>query len=329
MKRLILLAVTVALSLVPESFVHGMLPETERPAEWSAPVSRRVRYEAEPAVRGDIIDITLYFRYADTKYLGVERSTIDLTREETVATLMISELVSGPDAQSERLSGLFPMGTRVISVKTDGPTAFVTLSSEFLGRPDGAPLDWEESDAWQTEAALRRRLAFQSIVLSLTEGGQCQRVQLYTAEADDSVPQRIPLYLLNDEETDTTLRLAACGRDEALLITPSIVMDRVLKAWKEKDWASAYPFIHAGEPVSNLQSFEREMKDQPVSLLSYTVSNGTIAVDGQSATVVIDAEIQDAAGERAQIAREAVPVYRFQDNWMLEYESLLSLMIRD
>ena len=37
-------------------------------------------------------------------------------------------------------------------------------------------------------------MAFESIVLALTEDGRYQRVQLYVAGSDDDIPQRIPLY---------------------------------------------------------------------------------------------------------------------------------------
>ncbi len=50
----------------------------------------------------------------------------------------------GPDAAHDRLSGAFPAGDDVISVQSEGDTAFVTLNQAFLGIPNGAPADWED-----------------------------------------------------------------------------------------------------------------------------------------------------------------------------------------
>lgn len=85
--------------------------------------------------------VTLYFRYADTQLLGAERASLDIRREETVATLLVEKLIAGPGVAHDRLSGLFPQGTRLISATAEGETAFITLSSGFLGKPDGAPSD--------------------------------------------------------------------------------------------------------------------------------------------------------------------------------------------
>lgn len=277
------------------------------------------------------MSVTLYFRYADTQLLGVERASLDIRREETVATLLVEKLIAGPGVAHDRLSGLFPQGTRLISAAAEGETAFITLSSGFLGKPDGAPSDWEEKESWRREAALRRRMAFQSIVLALTDEGRYQRVQLYIADSDDEIPQRIALTWFDPEETDPDLMLAACGRDETLALTPARTLETVLEAWKRQDWKGVYAFLSRDlydSPASE-SDFVRRMAEVDSAPLDWQATEGTVSLDGQAATVILDAELRMRDGTDEQIARRAVPLRREDDNWTIAPSALLDLMVRD
>lgn len=298
-----------------------------------------VRQEQEPTfseqlgstTRSDLLDVTLYFRFADTHVLGAQHAQIDIRREETIATGIVQHLLNGPDMAHENLSHVFPQGTELIDVSGEGATAFVTLSSGFLGRPDGAPADWEDLADWQEEAALRRRLAFQSIVLALTENGRYQRVQLYIADSDDDIPERIAMAWLDTSITDPALVLAACPRDELAMLTPSCALDMVMDAWQMQDWAAMYPLLAdlPDDPLPTLSVFEAEMAALDVSLLEYSLTPGTVSFDGQSATIVLDAVVRAREGGDAQIVRESIPLLRVQDNWAIKADTLQSLMIRD
>ena len=281
--------------------------------------------------RTDMLDVTLYFRFADTAMLGAQRDQIDIRREETVATSIVERLLKGPDIAHERLSGVFPQGTELISVSGEGATVFVTLSGGFLGRPDGAPADWEDLPDWQEEAALRRRLAVQSLALALTEDGRYQRVQLYIADSDDDIPQRIAMAWLDTSVTDAKLVLAACPRDEQAMLTPARALDMIMRAWQAQDWAAAYPLMAdmPDEPLPTLSVFEAEMAAKDVSLLEYSLTPGTVSMDGQTATLVLDAVIRSREGGDAQIVRESVLLTRVKDNWAMHTGTLESLMIRD
>jgi len=283
------------------------------------------------AARSDLLDVTLYFRFAGTNALGAQHAQVDIRREETIATGIVQHLLDGPDIAHEHLSRVFPQGTELISVSGEGATAFVTLSSGFLGRPDGAPADWEDLAQWQEEAALRRRLAVQSIVLALTEGGRYQRVQMYIADSDDEIPQRIAMAWLDTSVTDPTLVLAACARDEMAMLTPSRALNMIMDAWQMQDWAAMYPLMAdiPDAPLPTLSVFEAEMAALDVSLLEYSLTPGTVSFDGQSATIVLDAVVRAREGGDAQIVRESIPLVRVQDNWAIKAETLRSLMIRD
>ena len=279
----------------------------------------------------DMLDVTLYYRFEDTQVLGAQRAQLDIRREETVATSIVQRLIDGPATAYAKLSGVFPQGTELISVSGEDTTAFVTLSRSFLGRPDGAPADWEDSFAWQEEAALRRRLAVQSIVLALTEGGRYQRVQMYVADSDDDIPQRMPMIYFDPYISDAAVVLGASSRDESVMLTPKRAMEMILEAWRVRDDELLYAFLTAekGEELPALGVFAAQMKKQDVSLLSAEVSAGTVSIDGQTATMIVDAQIRSGEGGDAQIHRESVPLVRRADNWAISMDTLQSLMIRD
>ncbi len=279
----------------------------------------------------DMMDVTLYYRYRQTELLGAQRMVLDITRDQTVARSIVEELVAGPDTLHGQLTALFPQGTQVLSVTGEGATAFVTLSRVFLGAPDGAPQDWEDLESWQEEAALRRSLAVQSIVLSLTEGGRYQRVQVMVAQTDDDAPERIPLYCFDRTQTNPSVVLGACSRDEAVRLTPQRVMTMILEGWQARDWAQVYQLLtpETGSQLPTLSDFEAQMRRADVSLLAYSVSQGTVSLDGGTATLVLDASLRSTAGGDAQIVRESVPLVRAADNWAMTPATLESLMIRD
>lgn len=279
----------------------------------------------------DTMDVTLYYRYRQTELLGAQSMVLDITRDQTVARSIVDQLVAGPDTLHGQLTALFPQGTQVLSVTGEGATAFVTLSRAFLGAPDGAPQDWEDLESWQEEAALRRNLAVQSLVLSLTEGGRYQRVQLMVAQTDDDAPERIPLYYFDRTQTNPSVVLGACSRDEAVLLTPQRAMEMILEGWQARDWAQVYQLLtpENGGQLPTLSDFETQMRRADVSLLDYTVSQGTVSLDGRTATLVLDASLRSTAGGDAEIVRESVALVRAADNWAMTPSTLESLVIRD
>ena len=299
--------------------------ETATPAQ-----TQPAAAQLAPSSAGDTLDVTLYFRYEDTGLLGAQLATLDVRREETIAAAIIMRLLAGPQEAGSRLRALFPQGTRLVSVSGEGTTAFVTLSRDFLGRPSGAPADWEDLAQWQEEAALRRQLAVQSLVLSLTEDGRYQRVQLYLADHDDDIPERIPMAYFSVEVSDPGTVLGACSRDESFLLTPQRALDRVLSRWQKKDWEAVYELLASGDEALPTQSaFAARMRELDVSLLAYETTAGTVSFDGQRATLVMSAHIRSPQGGDAQLDRETVALRRDGGNWAMTYDTLLSLMVRE
>jgi len=297
----------------------------------TAPQAPSFSQQLGSEARETMLDVTLYFRFAGTDVLGSERVQLDIRREDTIATSIVSRLIDGPGVSHTRLSGLFPRGTKLISVRGEETTAFVTLSRDFLGKPDGAPADWEDIPAWQEEAALRRRLAVQSIVLSLTEDARYQRVQLYIADSDDDIPERVEMAWFDTGVTEKALVLAACSRDEQAMLTPHQAMDMILSAWQKKDWHLLYQLLapQKGAVLPTQSVFETQMQEMGVSLLNYEATQGSVSFDGQTATIVVTAQIRTNDGGDAYIERESVPLVREQDNWAIREDALYGLLIRD
>ena len=327
----VLLAMAIVLlgpsvrQLVQEA-AQSMRQEEAAPAVLQEPLFAQTEH-----VASDEIEVTLYYRYGETNVLGMARHTFDLRREETVARSIVEQLVAGPDSAHGRLSGVFPRDTQVLSVTAEGSTVYVTLSDDFLGRPDGAPEDWEDLSDWQEEATLRRWLAVQSLVCSLTEGGRYQRVQLYVARSDDDVPERIPLYWFDQDVRDRTVVLAACSRDEQVILTPQRAMQMILDGWQQRDVAAVYALLCADEDgqMPTLSAFEAKLREADVSLLTAEISGGTIDATGRTATIVLDGAIRSSASGEARIIRESVPLTLAGDNWDMRMSTFLSLVIRE
>lgn len=278
----------------------------------------------------DMLDVTLYYRCAGTQLLSAQRAQLDIRREETIATSIVRRLIDGPQSTSGALEGVFPQGTTLVSAMAEGTTVHVTLSRQFLGKPDGAPTDWEDLTSWQEEARSRRMLAVQSLVLALTEDGRYQRVQVYVADHDDDVPERIPMAYFSDDASAAGMVLAACSRDESFLLTPQRVLLRALACWQQREYAMLYAMLVSDrEPLPTLAAFEAKMKELDVSLLDYEVTTGSVSYDGKRATLVLDAHIRTPDGGDATLSREAVALRRDEENWVMTYDTLLSLMVRD
>ncbi len=335
-KIIVCLVLALAFAVLSQRQILQMIADTARsivvreeeavPSGQAQPFS--VQLGGEAAV--DMLDITLYFRSKGTRLLSAQQAQLNIRREETVATSIVRRLLDGPELASGMLEGLFPRGTKLISVTAEGETVFVTLSRSFLGKPDGAPADWEDLTVWQEEAALRRMLAVQSLVLSLTEDGRCQRVQVYIADHDDDVPERIPLAYFGIEGEAGSSMLAACSRDESFLLTPRRVLDRILDCWQKRDYPALHGMLVSGrEALPSQAAFEAKMRELDVSLLHYETTPGSVSFDGRRATLVLSARMRTPEGGDAQLQRAAVPLHREAENWVMTYDTLLSLMSRD
>ncbi len=301
---------------------------------WSVRQVQRVGERAAAQSDGEEtvthLPVNLYYRFEETPMLAMQSSLLELSPgEESVVKSIVSRLVQGPDNDRTHLQGVFPMGCRVLSATVDGGTAVVTLSRDFLGRPDGAPADWEDDMSWQAEATLRRRLAVHSLVLALTDNALCQRVQLLVAEEDDAVPEQLQMVLLDDQLQDPGLILGACTRDESMLITPVSLVEMVMKDWQRMNYDEMYLFLYGRDgEMPGKTRFEQEMKEAGLVPLSFAVTGGAVSADGRKATVCVQAEMRN--GEYTfSLSGGVIPLERVNDEWLMDIEVFRNLITVD
>ena len=56
---------------------------------------------------------------------------------------------------------------------------------------------------------------------------------------------------------------------------------------------------------------------------------GSVSFDGRRATLVLSAQLRSPQGGDVLFQRESVLLHREAENWVMTYDTLLSLMIRD
>ena len=233
---------------------------------------------------------TLWFRFGEEPFLAAESRTINHSRTEGHALSVLRALVAGPSTASAGLNPLFPTGTQVISATQAGPVMFITLSRHIMNSYPDEPATWRSQASWAIEVPLRRQLAMQSIVATITENFAVDRVVILveqTGKATDSLRLRQDYYTL-----DGNMDLAdALIRDESLLLTPTRTAEVILQCWQERDFSRLYRYIAhidpaTGTPRPDEAAFLEAMAAQP-HLLYVHVEGGSVSTAGQTATYTV------------------------------------------
>ena len=234
---------------------------------------------------------TLLFRYGEEPLLAAETREISTARTESYAFSLMSALLNGPSAASTELEGLFPSGTRVISVHQSGRLMFVTLSRHIMnGFPD-EPGSWRDQADWAIEVPLRRELAMQSIAATLTENCDVDQVIILVEQTDaatDSLRLRQGYYTLDG----STSLAEPLQRDERLLLSPARTAEVILQCWQESDWTRLYRYIAhhdpaTGDPRPEESAFVQQMTVLP-HLLRAEAQGGNVSEDGRSAVFTVN-----------------------------------------
>ena len=280
----------------------------------------------------DRVRVTLYFRHGTSGYLGQEAYEISVPRDSTLEKAIVSALVDGPDGRHSELTNVFPEGTRVLKTQRDGDTVSVTLSHHFLQAPSGAPEKWQEDAYWAQEVPLRRRLALEAIVLSLTEDARCRSVQLLIAHDDTNTSgERVTKGLFYPEAMDAHTLLEPQTRNESNIFTPKNAMTAALLLWQAKDFNALYAMLGENPYTEDVRTptqgeFVQEMADGACSLLAFNVAGGSVSPEGVRATVTMDLQCTDAQGKRIRIDDMPISLYRENDNWKIAYGDMTALM---
>lgn len=275
-----------------------------------------------PAEMNRLGTATLYFRYMSEPYLAPESRVITQTPSRPYEQVLISALLSGPTAHD--LTPLFPTGTRVISTTRQGRTLFVTFSKELLSPYSDEPVSWASSPQWQNEVPLRRRLCMQSLVATITENCDVDKVQVLVQQ-DTAVTGSLRLenrYFMLDEAGLAD----PMTRDDSLLLTAPKTMEVLLKLWQQKDWQRLYLYIARQDGGTGLdrpvyRDFISTMEALP-ALTQYTFTGSSVSPAGDSATFTLSADLRYLSGMMEHKDKRIVRLRREDGLWRLSMTQL-------
>ena len=181
----------------------------------------------------------------------------------------------------------------MISTSRRGRLLFVTLSQEIMNGYADEPDDWQSDAQWSREVPLRRRLAIQSLVATVTENCEVDSVQILVEQESGSASGSLRLrqsYFM--ETTDQSLLTEPQQRDESLLLSPKTTMERVLTCWQMEDWDALYLYIADWDPFA---AESKRTQADCVSALSsipvpagFSVEGGSVSRAGERATFTVD-----------------------------------------
>lgn len=264
--------------------------------------------------------VTLYFRFLDSDMLASESRTIQVNQDESLETAILEALFAGPSAGQIELRRLIGEDVSIQDVSISGEMLFLTLSGAFLR--DSVPANWQSQPQWAQEAPLRRKLALQSIVATATENLPISSVQILVAENGQSSARLDRGYLLNGEigPADPLLR------QETVLLTPASAANRLMTAWKNRDFSMLYSLTASfSEQRPMYEAFSAALSEAP-TLTEFTASCGSVSGDGQAATVTLSfATVEN----DLTLSTESYPLHFRRDNglWKVSFDTLKQLML--
>lgn len=231
---------------------------------------------------------TLWFRFGEEPYLASETREIAFSQTESYALSLLRTLIEGPSAAATELGGLFPQGTQAISVTQSGRVMFITLSRHIMNGFADEPANWRDQPQWAAEVLLRRQLAMQSIVATLTENCAVDTVVVLVDQTQtDSLRLRQSYYTLDGDMTLAEPLI----RDENMLLSPAWTAEVILQCWQEGDFARLYRYIARTDPATGTvrpdeAAFVEAMSGES-HLLHASVKGGSISADGRTAVFTV------------------------------------------
>ena len=274
----------------------------------------------------DMVEATLYYRFASTPMLAAETRTLTVRRDETAELSVVRALLEGPSAGNSDLSRIFPESVQAESVSWRDHTLYITFNEALLSAFE-LPSNWATQPEWEAEAPLRRKLAIQSVVASLTESFPYTGVQILVhrpSQALTSLRLDNAFFL-----TDLSGLSDPFVRDESLLLTPQNTAYAIISAWQSRDYDTLYQYVaatDAGEPKPIFSDAVQQMDAAP-SLFNFSVSGGSVSPDGQRCVVVARLEILNEDAVLPSI-HYPLALVRENDVWKITVSTLAALLNR-
>lgn len=249
-------------------------------------------------------DAVLYFRYAKTPMLGWERRNLVYQMPTPYEKALVQALIEGPGSLYPHFSPLFPKGTQVLSTQVQDDLLLVTFNEALL---NPYPDEGLFNPASQAEGRLKRVLAMDSLVNTITENTSLNRVQVLVrseTKITDSMRLSARYYL---EANDSIL--PPLTRSEAHLMTPRASSTLFCECWKIKDFSSL-PYLSLS------------LSDKIPLLIDYSLSSGTVSPDGQNAIVLLNGNIQKTDGSQTRINALPLKLEQKEGLWVVTMKSL-------
>ncbi len=324
-KRLMALLLLLGCAPLLSGCMVGFVNPLEKAAATPVPgLSMNLHAASASQSNVDVIRASLYYRFADQPLLAAESRSLTVPRDESMEQAIIKALLKGPTTGHSDLRRLLPQSVKVESVHSRDSTLFVTFNEAFL-TDDGIPADWQRQGDWVSEAPLRRKLAVQSIVASITESFPYTGVQILvrkTSQTQTSLRLENAYFL-----SELTGLSEPQTRDETLLLTPRNTAERFLSAWQAGDLETLYAFVvnvENGEPKPSFQDVAQQL-DAYATLSSFSLGSGSVSADGQHAVVTAELAMHQGAGS-VQILGYPLPLVRENDIWKVTLAQLQRLM---
>lgn len=277
--------------------------------------------------------VTLYFGFQDEEFLSTETRLLQMPLDESPEAFIIRQLIQGPSVTYADLRGLFNPMVEVVSVESSARMLTVTLSENFLDPPAEAPPGWQDDGEWVERVHRRNRLALYSMVNTITELGEYDRLQLQVEMPDDTTGDTARRIKMSDvalapsEQEDALL--GAVGRAYDEVLSPKRVVDIVLGSWSRQDWERIYSYLVSVDEEGNPRPLRDEIASQltasPATIISYSVLGSSVAANGKTAIVSLDFEYRRSDGSTDTLQNTVIKLMRENEAWKMVYASLEAL----
>lgn len=269
--------------------------------------------------------VMLYFRYGNEPYLAAESRMLTFEpttgREKTILTA----LLAGPGSNTRGLEALFPSGTNVISATINGRMLFITLSEELLNDMPDEPDNWQDDPYWSREVPLRRQLAMQSIVATMTENCDVDHVQvMLETDEPDNGSLRLPAKYFRQDGNDPGLQ-GPMEREEEMILSPQTTMKVIFRLRSERNWDSLYTYVadrdeETGTDKPGYKDFVILM-DQSPRIGEAEITGGSIDQNGTNAVFSVRTEVID-NGKLRDPGTGVIKLHRENGIWKITVNQL-------
>ncbi|MDD4080415.1 MAG: GerMN domain-containing protein [Eubacteriales bacterium] len=266
---------------------------------------------------------TLFFRAGSSRWLEREQRLVTVPHSESYEKTLVQALLDGP-SQGTRLTSLFPQGTEVLSVISEGRQLFVTLNERLMASyPDEAAVI-NTPDYRSGEGRLRRELAMGSLVNTLTESGEYIKVQvLVRAETTLTGSLRLSnrYYLSDNDALPDPLT-----RQEPLIMLPGYAAEQVMALWQRRDWMALEERLAQGPADAATQNAFTQALDASPAILGYSVSPGVPSPDGSYALTSVSLQYQVMGGPEKGIENWPLRLSRGAGAWDVPWAAFNALL---